>query len=50
MSRKKIKFDGNSVLQSENHNLRTSIENLRLRDDCQREEQIGGSHQVSLKR
>ena len=34
---------------SEDHDLRISMENLRLRDDCQREEHITGSHQVSLR-
>ena len=49
MSSKEIKFDGNDVVSSENHNLRISMENLRLRDDCQSEQHIRGSHQVSLR-
>ena len=49
MSSKEMKCDGNDVTSSENHNLRISMENLRLRDDCQSEQHIRGSHQVSLK-
>ena len=49
MSSKEMKFDGNDVISSENHNLRISIENLSLRDDCQSEQHIRGSHQVSLR-
>ena len=37
------------MVPSEDHDLRISMENLRQRDDCQREERITGSHQVSLK-
>ena len=48
-SSKEMKFDGNDVVSSENHNLRISMENLRLRDDCQSEQHIRGSHQVSLR-
>ena len=44
-----MKFDGNDVVSSENHNLRISMENLRLRDDCQSEQHVRGSHQVSLR-
>ena len=33
---------------SENHNLRISMENLR--DDCQSEQHISGSHQISWRR
>ena len=36
------------MVRCEDHNLRISMENLRLRDDCQREEHRG-SHQVSLR-
>ena len=49
MSSKEMKFDGNDVISRENHNLRISMENLRLRDDCQSEQHIRGSHQVSLR-
>ena len=49
MSSKEMEFDGSDVLPSEDHDLRISMENLRQRDDCQREERISGSHQVSLK-
>ena len=49
MSSKEVKFDRNDVVSSENHNLRISMENLRLRDDCQSEQHIRGSHQVSLR-
>ena len=49
MSSKEMKFDGNDVVSSENHNLRISMENLRLRDDCQSEQHIRGSHQVSFR-
>ena len=45
----KQRNDGNDVVSSENHNLRISMENLRLRDDCQSEQHIRGSHQVSLR-
>ena len=48
-SNKDMKFDGNDVVSSENHNLRISMENLRLRDDCQSGQHIRGSHQVSLR-
>ena len=44
-----MEFDGNDVVPSEDHDLRISMKNLRLRDDCQREEHITGSHQVSLR-
>ena len=44
-----MEFDGNDVVPSQDHDLRISMENLRLRDDCQREEHITGSHQVSLR-
>ena len=49
MSSKEMEFDGNDVVPSKDHDLRISMENLRLRDDCQREEHITGSHQVSLR-
>ena len=49
MSSKEMKFNGNDVVSSENHNLRISMENLRLRDDCQSEQHIRGSHQVSFR-
>ena len=49
MSSKEMEFDGSDVLPSEDHDLRISMENLRQRDDCQREERISGSHQASLK-
>ena len=49
MSSKEMEFDGNDVVPSEDHDLRISMKNLRLRDDCQREEHITGSHQVSLR-
>ena len=49
MSSKQVEFDGNDVVSSEDHDLRISIENLRLRDDCQRKEHITGSHEVSLR-
>ena len=44
-----MEFDGNYVVPSQDHDLRISMENLRLRDDCQMEEHITGSHQVSLR-
>ena len=46
---KEMEFDGNSVVQSEDHSLRISMENLRLRDNCQREEHIRESDLVSLR-
>lgn len=49
MSFKEIEFDGNNVVPSKDHSHRTNMENLRLRDDCQREEQIRGCYPVSLK-
>ena len=49
MSSKEMKFDGNDVLPSQDHDLRISLENLRLRDDIQMEEHITRSHQVSLR-
>ena len=49
MSSKEIEFDGNDVVPSEDHNLRISMENLRLKDDYQKEEHITESHQVSLR-
>ena len=49
MSIKETEFDGNDVVPTEDHSLRISMENLRLRDDCQREEQIRRSHPVSLR-
>ena len=47
MPSKEMEFDGNDVVPSEDHDLRISMKNLR--DDCQREEHITGSHQVSLR-
>ena len=49
MSINEMEFTVNDVVLSENHSLRTSMENLRLSDDCQREEHITNSHQVSLR-
>ena len=49
MSSKEMEFDGNDVVPSQDHHPRITMENLRLRDDCQREEHITGSHQVSLR-
>ena len=49
MSSKEMEFDGNDVVPSQDHDLRISMENLRLRDDCQMEEHITGNHQVSLR-
>ena len=49
MSSKEMELDGSDVVPSEDHDLRTSMENLRQRDDSQREEHITGSHQVFLK-
>ena len=34
MSSKEMELDGNDVVPSEDHDLRISIENLTLRDDC----------------
>ena len=42
-------LDGNYVEPSEDQSLRISIENLRLRDNCQREEPIRGSYPVSFR-
>ena len=44
-----MECDGNDVVPSQDHDLRISMENLRLRDDCQRGKHITGSHQVSLR-
>ena len=41
-------FYGNDLVLNEDHNLKINMENLRLRGDCPREENIRGSHQVSL--
>ena len=49
MSIKEMEFDANDALPSEDHSLKISMENLRLRDNCQREEKIGEIHQVSLR-
>ena len=49
MPMKEMEFDGNNVVQSEDHSLRISMENLRLRDNCQREEHIRESDPVSLR-
>ena len=48
-SSKEMEFDGNDVVPSQDNDLRISMENLRLRDDCQMKEHITGSHQVSLR-
>lgn len=45
-----IEFDGNDLVPSEGHSFRSSMENLRLRDDFKREEYIRGSHPFSLRR
>ena len=37
------------MVPSQDHDRRISMKNLSLRDDCQREEHITGSHQVSLR-
>ena len=44
-----MEFDENDLVPSEDHDLRFTMENLRLRDDCQREDHITGSHQVSFR-
>ena len=44
-----MEFEGDNVVPSEDHDLRISMKNLRLRDDCQRDEHITGIHQVSLR-
>ena len=44
-----MEFDGNDVVPSEEHNGRISMKNLRLRDDCQKEEHMIGNHEVSLR-
>ena len=44
-----MEFDGNDVVPSEEHNGRISMKNLRLRDDCQKEEHMIGNHQFSLR-
>ena len=44
---KEMEFDRNDVVPGKGHDLRISMENLRLRDDCQREEHIQGSYQLS---
>ena len=49
ISSKEIEFDGNDVVPCEDHNHRINMEKQRLRDNCQREEHIRGSHQVSLR-
>ena len=49
MSSKEMEFDGNDVVPSKDHDLRISMKSLRLRNDCQREEHITESHQVSLR-
>ena len=45
MSNKEMEFDGHDVVPNENHNLRIIMANLRLRDDCQREEQFESAEQ-----
>ena len=37
------------MVSSEDHHLTISMENLRLRDDCQSEQHIRASHQVSMR-
>ena len=37
------------MVPCEDHNHRINMEKQRLRDNCQREEHIRGSHQVSLR-
>ena len=49
ISIKEMDFDGNYMVPSEDYSLRISMENMRLRDDLQREEQIRGRHPVSLR-
>ena len=44
---KEMEFDRNDVVPGKGHDLRISMENLTLRDDCQREEHIQGSYQLS---
>ena len=49
MSIKEMEFDGNDVVPNEDHILRISMGNLRLRDDFQRVEHIRGITPVSLR-
>ena len=44
-----MEFNGDVVVPSEDHDLRISMKNMRLRHDCQRGEHFTGSHQVSLR-
>ena len=44
MSIKEMDTDGSDLVLREDHSLRTSMENLKLRDDCQREKHIRGSY------
>ena len=44
-----MEFDGSDVVISEDYFLRISMENLRLRDDYQKEEHIRLNHPVSLR-
>ena len=42
-----MKFDANDMVPNEDHSLRVSMENLRLRYDCSKQEYIRESHPVS---
>ena len=42
-------FDGSYMVPSEDYSVRIGMENMRLKDDWQREEHIRGSHPVSLR-
>ena len=44
-----MEFDGNDVTPSVDHSRRSSMENLKLRDDCQREKHIRRNYPVSLR-
>ena len=46
MSIKEMDIDGSDLVLREDHSLRTSMENLKLRDDCQREKHIRRSYLV----
>ena len=48
MSSKGMEFNGNDVVPCEDHDLRISMENLRLRDRCQGEEHITGNHHRNI--
>ena len=49
ISIKEMEFDGNDMIPSGDYSLRISVENLKLRDDCQREKHIRGSYPVSFR-